>query len=86
MRRAPPSVRLAYACLALGMGSDVQALRDASGLPERTTRQAVRWLVAAGLARRVTPLKDARRSFVVPVLPLPVPVPAPPAPLPEVAA
>lgn len=66
LRRAPPSVRLTYACLHLGMGHDGPSISDASGLPERTVRHAVRWLVDEGLARRVADLQDTRRTVLVP--------------------
>ena len=66
LRRAPPSVRLTYACLHLGMGHDGPSVSEASGLPERTVRHAVRWLVDEGLVRRVADLQDTRRAFLVP--------------------
>ncbi len=48
------------------MGHDGPTISEASGLPERTVRHAVRWLVDEGLVRRVTRLADTRRTILVP--------------------
>lgn len=48
------------------MGHDGPSISDRSGLPERTVRHAVRWLVDEGLVRRVADLQDTRRAFLVP--------------------
>jgi hypothetical protein len=64
---APPSVRLVYAGLHLGVARSVPGLRDGLALPERTVRDAVRWLIAHGLARRAPVIGDTRRQWVLPV-------------------
>jgi hypothetical protein len=61
---ASPSVRFVYACLRLNGASSTGGLVACSGLPSRTVRYAVDWLVGNGLARRVTKIDDARKSII----------------------
>lgn len=61
---ASPSTRFVYACFRLGVAKSVEGLRQATGLPARTVRHAVRWLVDRGLMERISGLTDARRVFL----------------------
>lgn len=61
LRAAPPSVRLVYLCLRSGAGDSTSEVGRLSGLPERTVRYAVRWLVDRGLCERHPRLSDTRR-------------------------
>lgn len=61
LESASPSVRFVYACFRLGVARSVAGLREATGLPARTVRHAVRWLVDRGLVERIPDLGDARR-------------------------
>lgn len=66
LKRAPPSVRLTYAALRLRMGRDANEIAESSGLPPRTVRYAVRWLIDEGLVVRRPRLDDTRRHVLVP--------------------
>jgi hypothetical protein len=61
VRSASPSVRFVYACLRMGVARNAGELERASGLPARTVRHAVRWLVDRGFADRMPELRDARK-------------------------
>lgn len=51
----------------MGAGRTVGALRESLGMPERTVREAVRWLVESGFATRRPVLGDTRRHWILPV-------------------
>lgn len=60
--RAPPSVRFLYRLLEDEGSMTEKRLIAESRMPERTVRNAVSYLVRAGLARRDPSLRDARET------------------------
>ncbi len=62
---APPSVRLVYLCLWMEAARTSRELRDCTGLPERTVRHAIKWMIEQGIARRQTTLQDARQDYIL---------------------
>lgn len=62
---ASPSTRFVYACLQIKEPITAGELARCSGLPGRTVRYAINWLIRHGFARRVTRLADARQNIIV---------------------
>jgi NAD+ kinase len=60
--RAPPSVRFVYRLLEDEGSLTEKQLIAESRMPERTVRNAISYLVRAGLVRRDTSLRDARET------------------------
>ncbi len=56
---------MVYLCLWMEAARTSRELRDCTGLPERTVRHAVKWMIEQGLARRQATLRDARQDYIL---------------------